>query len=192
MRAYQLLPEGYEEKYKMDLQKDKKTAMKVNALAAVFFIVLMILGCFIVPILEFTDAGMSADFFIKMAVLVAGYIAYIILHELTHAMVMKAVGAKQVRFGFTGLYAYAGSEEDYFDKTSYGWIALAPVLIWGIIFGLLTVMAPRDWFWIVWFLQAGNIGGAAGDIYVTARLRKEPETILVRDTGLEMTVYDKE
>ena len=44
---------------------------------------------------------------------------------------------------------------------------------------------------MVWFLQAGNIGGAAGDVYVTARLWKLPETLLVRDTGVDMTVYDR-
>lgn len=40
-------------------------------------------------------------------------------------------------------------------------------------------------------LQAGNIGGAAGDIYVTARLWKEPDTVRVRDTGVDVTVYDR-
>jgi hypothetical protein len=44
---------------------------------------------------------------------------------------------------------------------------------------------------VVWFLQAGNIGGAAGDVYVTARLWKEPSTILIRDTGVDATVFDK-
>ncbi len=114
-----------------------------------------------------------------------------VLHELTHAVVMKAVGAKKVIFGFTGMYAFAGSKEDYFDKISYRCIALAPLVTWGIIFGVLSVIVPREWFWIVWFLQAGNIGGAAGDIYVTAVLWHKSVSILVRDTGVDMTVFDK-
>ncbi|MGX8688621.1 MAG: DUF3267 domain-containing protein, partial [bacterium] len=89
--------------------------------------------------------------------------------ELTHAAVMKAVGGKEVKFGFTGLYAFAGSTVDYFDKSSYRCIALAPLILWGIIFGILTFILPESWFWVAWLLQAGNVGGAAGDVYVTAR-----------------------
>ena len=41
-------------------------------------------------------------------------------------------------------------------------------------------------------MQIGNISGAAGDIYVTVRLWNEPSTILVRDTGVDMTVFNKQ
>ena len=116
--------------------------------------------------------------------------AYIVLHELTHAVVMKAVGGGKVNFGFTGLYAFAGSREDYFDKTAYRCIALAPLVLWGIVFAAATVFVPRSWFWVVWFLQAGNIGGAAGDVYVTVKLWNKPASILVMDTGVDMTVFD--
>ena len=96
-----------------------------------------------------------------------------------------------MQFGFTGLYAFAGSREDYFDKIAYRLIALAPLIVWGIIFGVMAVLVPADWFWVVWFLQAGNIGGAFGDMYVTGRVWKLPATILVNDTGVNMTVFDK-
>ncbi|MBQ9252296.1 MAG: DUF3267 domain-containing protein [Clostridia bacterium] len=88
------------------------------------------------------------------------------------------------------MYAFAGSEEDYFDKTSYRLIALAPLIVWGIIFIVLQLAVPQNWFWVVWLWQIGNVAGAAGDVYVTAVLWNKPETILVRDTGVDMTVYD--
>ena len=143
------------------------------------------------PVNPFFAADTKAEFLKWLEILFVCYIAYIILHELTHAAVMKAVGGGKVRFGFIGLCAYAGSLEDYFDKTSYCCIALAPVIVWGIVLGFLSAVLPQSWFWIIWFIQAGNLGGSVYDIYVTIKLRRMPSTILVQDTGYEMTVYDK-
>jgi len=190
MKAYHVLPEGYREVLKIDLQKDKKTAVLVNVIGAVVMIAVLVLGHFIVPVGRFFDIESISMYLIRVAVLFLGYVAYIVLHELTHAAVMKAVGGGKVRFGFTGMYAFAGSLEDWFDKTSYRCIALAPLIVWGVIFGVLALTVHESWFWVVWFLQAGNVAGAAGDIYVTARLWKSPSSILVRDTGTDMTVYD--
>ncbi|MBQ1467531.1 MAG: DUF3267 domain-containing protein [Solobacterium sp.] len=191
MKAYQTLPEGYREILQINLQKDKKTALKINLIAVVVMILLFVLGHFIVPITEFQNNESLSTYFIQVGVILLGYVIYIILHELTHGAVMKAVGGGKVVFGFTGLYAFAGSKEDYFDKISYRYISLAPLVVWGIILGVLCVIVPRTWFWVVWFLQVGNISGAAGDVYVTAKLWNYPGTILVRDTGVDMTIYDR-
>ena len=191
MKAYQSLPEGYQEILQINLQKDKQTALKINIGGGITMFILLVIGSLIVPIREFFSMDFSGGTLLKIGVLLLGYIAYIVLHELTHAAVMKAVGGGRVVFGFTGLYAFAGSRGDYFDKTAYRCIALAPLVLWGIIFAVLSAAVPRGWFWIIWFLQAGNIGGVAGDVYVTVKLWKKPASILVMDTGVDMTVYDR-
>ena len=191
MKSVQTLPEVYTERFHVNLQEDKKTAMWINVSAAVLMIVLLVIGhfCF-VPFTKFTfvDEGISLGL-IKLAVLLGGYIAYIILHELTHAAAMKSAGAKNLRFGFTGLYAYAGSLEDYFDKSAYIITALAPLVVWGIVFTVLLILVPENWFWIVYFLQVGNIVGAAGDVYITFKTIKMPKSVLIKDTGIEMFIY---
>ena len=192
MKAYRSLPEGYQETLQINLQKDKKTSLRVNLGGALAMVIVFLLGHFIVPVTEF-KALMDLEggaFFLRFGALLAGYVAYIVLHELTHAAAMKAVGGGRVVFGFTGVYAFAGSHEDYFDKNAYHLVALSPLVVWGVIFGALALLLPGSWFWVVWFLQAGNIGGSAGDVYVTLKLLKRPATILVRDTGVDMTVYD--
>lgn len=191
MKAYQSLPEGYREILQVNMQNDKKTAAKINAGAAIAMAAVILIGHVIVPIRVFFDVDPMSRYFIRLGVLLAGYIVYMVLHELTHGVVMKAAGGRQVVFGFTGMYAFAGSHKDYFDKSSYRCIALAPLIVWGIVFGVLILLVPREWFWTVWLLQAGNIGGAAGDVYITARLWNMPSSILVRDTGVDMTVYDR-
>ena len=45
---------------------------------------------------------------------------------------------------------------------------------------------------MVWILQIANVSGAAGDVYVTLRLLRLPRDLLVRDTGVAMTVYSAE
>ena len=191
MHAIQQLPEDYEVIREIDLRKDKKTALKVNGLAVGLSVVMWLIGMVIRPLnLEIGIEVELKEFIIKCVVLVVGYIAYIILHELTHGMAMKHFGGRQVKYGFTGLYAFAGSKEDYFDKYSYLRITLAPVVVWGIVFLILNLLFP-SWFWVIWFWQLGNISGAAGDFYVAYTTKKMPESIRVKDTGVSMTVYDR-
>ena len=90
----------------------------------------------------------------------------------------------------TGLYAYAGSEA-YFTKKCYFIIALAPVAVWGVVLLALCMLVPAPWFWTVYLIQIGNIAGAAGDFYVVWRFAAMPPDILVRDAGVDMTVYSR-
>ena len=183
-------PENYKEVCSIDLQKNKKEALIVNgiggAVSLAMYIIMEIRKPFMVWISEMADKGLLLP---ALAALVLGTVIYVILHEFTHGITMKCMGGKQVKYGFTGMYAFAGSSKDYFPKRQYICIALAPVVLWGIIFAVLQVFL-RGWEWVVWFLQIMNIGGAAGDIYVTARVAGMSKTILVMDTGVSMTVYD--
>ena len=92
--------------------------------------------------------------------------------------------------GFTGLYAYAGSEA-YFNKRSYLVIALAPIVVWGVVLLILNFLVPTSWFWCVYFIQVCNVSGAAGDLYVSCKFSRLPADILIRDTGVSMTVYSR-
>ena len=192
MDAVTTLPQGYSLYDRIDLQTDKQTLFKVNTWAVVGLVAMVLLGHFaFVPI---TSVAML-DFvpmMLRLAVMFVGYIAYIVLHELTHAAAMKLFKASDIRFGFTGLYAYAGSERDYFGKAPYRVIALAPLFVWTLLLTVPLILLPADWFWTVYFIQCGNIAGCVGDIYVTVRLWKAPGDILVRDTGVEMFVYSRQ
>lgn len=103
---------------------------------------------------------------------------------------MKYFSGAPVRYGFTGLYAYAGSEA-YFTKKRYFIIALAPVAVWGVVLLALCMLVPAPWFWTVYLIQIGNIAGAAGDFYVVWRFAAMSPDILVRDAGVDMTVYSR-
>ena len=96
---------------------DKKTALLITVLSLVLGIAALVLSHLLFPFSIFAILDMSqgiGPYLIRTAVLLAGMIAYIVLHELTHAAVMKYYGATKLRFGFSLMYAYAGSERDYF------------------------------------------------------------------------------
>jgi len=60
-------------------------------------------------------------------------------------------------------------------------IALAPVVFFGIIFLLLNVLLPIEWFWFIYFFQIINLSGAAGDFYVTYLMRKFSDDVLTEE-----------
>ena len=192
MRSFSKLPDGFVEIYSIDLKKNKKAALLVNALAIIIGVALAIIGHFIVPIttLFSMDSGITM-YMLRLLVLVISLILYIILHELVHGIAMKICGTKKVKYGFTGLYAFAGSN-DYYDKISYIFIALAPIVVWGMILAVINIFVPAEWFWIVYFIQLSNLSGAAGDLYVTVKFSKMPRDILIFDYGVGMKVFSNQ
>ncbi|MBQ3095357.1 MAG: DUF3267 domain-containing protein [Clostridia bacterium] len=191
MRSYSELPEDYTEILQIDLQKNKRLMLLVNALAIAIGVIMAVPMHFYVPIgsLFSMDKGLFA-YSVRFAALVVLMIAYIVLHELVHGMAMKLCGTKKIKYGFTGMYAFAGST-DYYAKKPYIFIGLAPVVLWGVVLAVINPFVPRDWFWVVWMLQIVNISGAAGDLYVTCRFFRMPSDILVRDHGMSMKVYGR-
>ena len=105
MNSVEQLPDGYGERIKIDLQKNKTEALLVNGLAFVIMLVLIVIGHLVVPVQALLRLGIT-----KLLLMVIGVLLYLVLHELTHAVCMKYYGAEKVKFGYTGLYAYAGSD----------------------------------------------------------------------------------
>ena len=192
MKAVESLPEGYREIYSIDLQKNRKISLLVNLLSVVIAVLMLVPMHFLVPIssLFVMDNGLGS-YIIRFVALMVLMIAYMVLHELTHGLAMKICGTKKVKYGFTGLYAFAGSN-DYYNKKAYIFIALAPIVLWGFVIAIINPFVTLEWFWVVYFLQIINLSGAAGDLFVTIKFSGFPKDILIRDYGVGMTVFSKE
>ncbi len=192
MKAVQQLPIGYKEIFSVNLQKDKKIAIIINVVAILIGVLMAVPMHFYIPITTLFDFSQGVkNYFARFIVLMVSMVAYIILHEAVHGVAMKMCGTKKVKYGFTGLYAFAGSD-DFYGKKSYIFIALAPVVFWGVVLAVINFLVSESWFWVVYLVQITNISGAAGDIYVTAKFSKMPDDILVKDSGVGMTVYSAE
>ena len=191
MKAISNLPQGYKNIYTLNLKKDKKTSLFVNLFSILIVILMIVPMHFVVPIFSFFDMSEGLKkYLIRFITWFVLSILYLILHELVHGIAMKICGTKKVKYGYTGLYAFAGSD-DYYDKRSYIFIALAPIVFWGIVLAVINPFVPTKWFWVVYLIQVFNISGAAGDLFVTFKFLHFPKDILIKDSGLEMAVYSK-
>lgn len=189
MKITPYLPENYREVYAVDLEKNKKSALYVNLLA-VLITALMAVGMnFIIPLSSLFENHIGASgLIVRIVTLISLLLVYIVLHELTHGVAMKICGCRKITYGFSGMYAYACASE-FFPKTPYLFVALAPVFLWGVVLSVVCLLVPVSWFWIVYIIQIANIAGAAGDYYVAFHFLFLPDDILVYDTGTAMTVY---
>lgn len=186
MKTTVTLPDDYHESFRVDLQKDTKLAVWVNVLCLLLCVPFLVAGFLWSPPSLF-DGGLGS-----LILLIAGMVVYMVLHELVHGVFMRLFSGVRPHYGFTGLYAYAGSHA-YFDRRHYFIIALAPVVIWGVVLAVLCAATwGTCWFWSVYLIEILNISGAAGDYYVTWRFLKEPADILIQDTGVAMTVYTRQ
>lgn len=189
MKAIGVLPEDYGEIYSLNLQKDKRAAIIVNLLALAIAAVMAVSMNFFVPVTSFFDmSGGIVRYFLRLAALIVLMVLYMVLHELVHGIAMKLCGTKRVKYGFTGLYAFAGSE-DYYDKKSYIFIALAPIVLLGTVLAAVNFFVPTEWFWIVYMIQLINISGAAGDLFAAVKFSRMPKNILIQDSGVSMRVF---
>lgn len=154
-------------------------------------ILLVIPMHFVVPIFSmFSMENGIKNYLFRFGVLIVLIVLYMVLHELVHGMAMKICGTKKVKYGFTGMYAFAGSK-DFYDKKSYIFIALAPVVVWGIVLAAVNVFVCVEWFWIIYLVQIVNLSGAAGDLFVTVKFLRLPSDILIQDYGVGMKVYSQ-
>ena len=190
MNAFKELPQGYFEYYSVDLLKNKKQSIIMYLLSIIIVVVMVVPMCFVVSFTTFFDVNDLLKTAIKLGVLSISIVAYIVLHEAVHGIAMKICGTKKVKYGFVGSAAYAGSD-DYYNKIAYIFIALAPVVLWGMVLLVINILIPTDWFWVVYLLQIFNISGAAGDFFVTFKFLRFPKDILVKDSGTSMKVYSQ-
>ena len=189
MKSTLELPAGYRPILQIDLQKDKKKMLLINGIACVIIVALGVLGQQIVPIGRMFDIDYGwLNYVFRFVALLVGIVLYMVLHELVHGVFMRRFSGSKVKYGFTGMYAFAGSDA-YFCKKHYIIIALAPVVVWGVVLTLICSVLSEQWFWVAYFIQINNLSGAAGDYYVTWKFRSLPADILVQDSGVAMTVY---
>lgn len=189
MSSFSVLPPDYRVLTVIDLEKDKKAFWFVNILSLVIALVLLVIGLFVSPLEFETDAdNYLTDWILPSVVLLAGMFLYILLHEAVHGVFMYAFSRVRPHFGFRSVFVYAGSNA-FFDKKQYIIIALAPVVIWGMVLLIACLFCQGVWFWTAYFIQILNIGGAAGDFYVSVKLSGYPKDILIQDTGTRMTVF---
>lgn len=184
--SFEAVPKGYMPVRSVDLIRNKKEMWGVSIASVVLMVLLAVPAVWAHPWHLPEDLS---RYLLYTGVTLAALILYIILHELVHGAVIFLFGGKPY-FGFKGGYAFAGTKA-VFPRAEYITIALAPVVLWGIVLGILCAKLPQEWFWPCYFVQLVNLSGAAGDYYVTLLALRLPPNILVKDDGTAMTFFTR-
>lgn len=181
---------GYKECTKIDLVKNKKEALLVN----IYGIIIMVVMAVFIPLLimgGIIEFNLETTFPIFFIVLLISLILYIPLHEIVHGIVLKKYTDEKLSFGWKLVYAYCGSKEAVVDRKEYYAVALAPLLVFSVVFISLMVLNPS--LSLVWYvMEIMNVSGSVGDIYVSIKLRKEKSRdILITDSGTDMSFWSR-
>lgn len=187
--AHETLPQGYELYEVIDLGKDPKLQKRIawSGLA-----VICAMTAAALPVHTLRSAVSMPPLQIAAAALgtLVGFVVYLFLHEGVHGMCIRWFSGVPAEYGFqlkAGM-AYAGSRY-FFSKSAYIVIALAPIVVWGIVLTLLLRDIPEQYWWYLYAIQIFNVSGAAGDLFVTYRILTMPKDVLVLDTGMEMKFF---
>lgn len=158
---------------------------------ALLSLVLLVIGCVFFIVLNlfaytWRTGHTSASINVPTALLwfLINCLAYVLvlpLHELIHGAAFTLWGGKPYYGTRLPLALYCSAKNQIFPRNYYLVIGLAPLVVItvaGIVFTLLApTLAPYTLF-----ATAGNISGAAGDIWVVAQLLKLPSSVLIEDT----------
>lgn len=181
---------------RLDLKKDEKLALRLNLagllplipFGAVYLV--LFLTDRAAFFLDIDEAGVSLTrAILPMICLLPLYGLLIYSHELIHGAFFRLYSSGRIRYGFTGLFAYAGNPGMAYPKRVYTVIGLAPAVILTAILAVLCIFVRSGWFFALYWAMAIHLGGCAGDVYVTWILRKLPEETRIEDTGLCMSIY---
>ena len=181
---------GYKECTRIDLVKNKKEALLVN----IYGIIIMVVMAVFIPLLimgGIIEFNLDTTFPLFFIVLLISLILYIPLHEIVHGIVLKNYTDEKLSFGWKLVYAYCGSKEAVVDRKEYYAVALAPLLVFSVVFISLMVLNPS--LSLVWYvMEIMNVSGSVGDIYVSIKLRKEKSRdILITDSGTDMSFWSR-
>jgi len=180
------LPKNYRLSEVMDFVRSRKQLLIVGWSGIIVTAVMIAFGLIAYPFAPTWEFLKSCWW--AWAVIPSLYVAYILLHELTHGLLMHALSGVKPKYGLKLPYAYAGSHV-YFDKKSHNLIALAPLMVWGAVLFALERTLPAQWLWILYMIQISNVSGSVGDVYCVLHLMKLPGDILIQDTGTRMRIF---
>lgn len=177
------LPRTYREHRTVDLKKDKKFAVAVQGL----FVLMALVAVGAALLLEL-PLETSWSPILTISVTLFACLIYMAVHEATHGVVLqiltKVKPSYAVRFPFltTGNHAYL-------TRRSAVVVALAPVVIWGIVLAAALLTLPQDYLRTAYILLALNFAGSAGDFVEAYVVSRQQPDALVQDDGHKFHVF---
>lgn len=188
------LPVNYVETGRIRLDEDKRLKRRLTFSSVVILILVLMLGNFLMPILSLglDSSGNIAEpwlLWAKLGTMLLIFVFHSLLLERLKGLIMKKLGGTDPMFAFSAGGVYAGSPV-YFSKRDYRFIALLPMILVAVLFLLITMILPLDWFWVGYAAQGINLAGGAGNYYQAFQAGRRTSEVLIQDMGPSLVFYE--
>ena len=187
------LPEGYREALVIDAADSKLgTRLTVITLLLNAALFALIWFAYAKKRMDEIAAGFSI---LKCVGLLAAYLLYVVLHELTHGAVSKLLTGQKLTFGLKPPVAYCGVPDIYAYRVTAILSLLAPFTVFTIGFAAAFFLVSDPFAKVmILALSVLHLSGCAGDLYGFGLFlfRFRNPAVLRQDTGPKQIYYTKE
>jgi hypothetical protein len=178
------LPENYQEVLSWRVTGKPMRVIALNIFGVILFIIFgMIFSSMAIRLGKMPSEGNFRLGLGEMGLAIVGIVVTLVLHELTHGLVMQMFGASP-KYGiiWKGLMLYATSPGYAYRRNNYVVIALAPFVFISVLV-ILGMWILQGTAWVVLLAVCGvvNASGAVGDMWITMIVLRYAATAYVMD-----------
>jgi len=179
-----VLPDNYQEVLSWKVTGKPMRVIVLNILGILLFIIFaVIFSSVAISVGKLPSDGNFRLGLGEISLAIAGVLFTLVLHELTHGLVMQMFGAAP-KYGviWKGLMLYATSPGYAYRRNNYVVIALVPfVFISALV--VLGMLVFQETAWVALLAMCGivNASGAVGDMWITMIVLRYAATAYVMD-----------
>ena len=177
------LPDSYRLHSRLDLKDDKRAATTIKVAFALTVAAMIALALVLdLPFQSTLSTGVS------VSITVVACLAYMVVHELTHAVVLWWLTRERPTVGVRFPYLITGSQA-FLTRGRAVVVALTPLVLYTLVLLDLFRSLPSEFFLTVYVVLVLNVAGSAGDVLQARAFFRLPPEALIRDDGEETSVF---
>ena len=178
------LPGDYQEVLSWKVTGKPMRVIVLNIVGLILFVIFgMIFSSLAFGLGKIPSEGNFTIGLVEISLSIVGVVLTLILHELTHGLVMQMFGASP-KYGiiWKGLMLYATSPGYAYRRNNYVVITLAPFVFISAL-AVLGMWILQGTAWVALFAICGvvNASGAVGDMWITMIVLRYAATAYVMD-----------
>ncbi|WP_454083355.1 DUF3267 domain-containing protein [Georgenia sp. Marseille-Q6866] len=177
------LPDSYRLHSTLDLKDDKRAATTIKVAFALTVAAMITLALVLdLPFQSTLSTGAS------VSITVVACLAYMVVHELTHAALLWWLTRERPTVGVRFPYLITGSQA-FLTRGGAVVVALTPLVLYTLVLLDLLRSLPPEFFLTVYVVLVLNVAGSAGDVLQARAFLRLPPAALIRDDGEETSVF---